>query len=107
LLQRLDVLQVDAVRLEHVVPGVGALVVLRGRRLAEAEDDAVVPARRVPAPRFGRIVEHRDAVDRTVDRARLDAHDEGHGLALERGRGGKVDRPRAQRIGQHFRTPAA
>src|SRR5262249_49446867 len=70
---------------------VDALIVLRARAAAETHGQFTVPTRPGPpfalTPVYGRrlgvrIVEDRDAVDAAIDRARIDAHDVGHGLSV-------------------------
>ena len=71
---------------------------------AEGVDEPPVPAgRRGPGVRCGgrRLVQHRDLVDRAVDRAGLDAHDVRHGRPGQRGRGCEIGRP-CGRIGERL-----
>ena len=101
-LQRLDALGVGGIGLEDIGDGIAALVVLGRRGFTKTEHDALVPAGAVELARGLRIVQHSDAVDRAVEGARLDAHDERHRLAIQRGGRAQIRRARAERVGERL-----
>ncbi len=83
-----------------------ALVVLGGAAAAEGDHELLVPSR----PREGAdagVVEHRQPVHAAVDRARLDAHDVGHGVAVAGGGLDQVARPLAGGVGERLEAVAS